>query len=340
MKLSKVIDLFLLSVRADGLSDQTEAWYRNRLARLLAFVGELELQQITVDDLRRFVVSLRDQSVKYEVHRFHKPVKGALSEYTVDGYVRVIRRLFHWLEENGHLPVNVAARLKKPGLPKLPPKAVDIDDIRALLEAAQFSGKYSARDRAIVLFLADTGCRKGGLISLKLRDLHVDKCCALVTEKGRKARYVFFSSATKHALEAWLVVRPDRCEEVFMGQRGCLGDFGVNEILGRLKSRAGVRGRVYPHGFRHWFAKTYLTNGGDLASLADLMGHSTVEVTKQSYAVFLTEELQRKHQMHDVMAELLATEQRRKRPLVKGRQAGKAGKKQKPLKKRGFRSKK
>ena len=70
---------------------------------------------------------------------------------------------------------------------------------------------------------------------------------------------------------------------------------GVNQLLKRLKKRAGVTGRANPHSFRHGFAKDYLMAGGDLASLADLMGHESVETTKTFYAVFEQDDLRRKH---------------------------------------------
>jgi integrase/recombinase XerD len=66
-------------------------------------------------------------------------------------------------------------------------------------------------------------------------------------------------------------------------------------MLKRLKQRAGLAGRANPHSFRHGFAKEYLMEGGDLASLADLMGHESVETTKSFYAVFEQDDLRRKH---------------------------------------------
>jgi site-specific recombinase XerD len=50
-----------------------------------------------------------------------------------------------------------------------------------------------------------------------------------------------------------------------------------------------------PYSFHHRFAKDYLIGGRDLASLADLMGHESVETTKSFYAVFEQDDLRRKH---------------------------------------------
>ncbi|MCJ7824630.1 MAG: site-specific integrase, partial [Anaerolineales bacterium] len=70
----------------------------------------------------------------------------------------------------------------------------------------------------------------------------------------------------------------------------------VLQMLRRLGRRAGVEGRVNPHAFRHGFAREYLRNGGDLASVSDLLGHSQITVTKANYAVFLVEEHRDKHE--------------------------------------------
>jgi site-specific recombinase XerD len=111
---------------------------------------------------------------------------------------------------------------------------------------------------------------------------------------------VFFSERTRDALSAWRTIWQSwewAGDWVFpshnTGEQ--LTVSGVNQVLKRLKKRAGVTGRANPHAFRHGFAKDYLMNGGDLASLADLMGHESVETTKSFYAVFEQEDLRRKH---------------------------------------------
>jgi site-specific recombinase XerD len=79
-----------------------------------------------------------------------------------------------------------------------------------------------------------------------------------------------------------------------LGENKC-EDSGINQLLKRLRKRAGLTGCSNPHAFRHGFAKDYLMNNGDLASLADLMGHESVETTKTFYAIFEQDDLRRKH---------------------------------------------
>jgi site-specific recombinase XerD len=78
----------------------------------------------------------------------------------------------------------------------------------------------------------------------------------------------------------------------------------VRQMLRRQAKRAGVTGRVNPHSFRHMFACEYLLSGGDLATLADLLGHSSVEVTKTFYAIFTFSGLQHVHSRHSPIARM------------------------------------
>jgi hypothetical protein len=79
-------------------------------------------------------------------------------------------------------------------------------------------------------------------------------------------------------------------------------------MLKRRAKRAGVQGRVNPHAFRHAFAREHIKNGGDLATLSQLMGHASVEITKANYAIFTMQELQEKHRRHSPVMRLLGND--------------------------------
>lgn len=310
MNLSQAVELFLVAVQADNLSKHTSAYYHQCLVRLVGFLKDPELTDISTDHLRAFMADLRSQGKKYCNHKFRKPVDGGLSPYTLYAYATSIKRLFNWLEDNEHINPdhNPAIRLRKPKLPRLEKKDVKLDDLRALLVAARSSKPFPQRDYAILLFLIDTACRVGGLVRLRLSDLDLEKCQALVTEKGEKTRFVDFKEMTKAALTEWLAVRPSQTDYVFCSVRGGqLTVWGVDELLSRLKKSAGIQGRSNPHSFRHAFAKLYLMDGGDLATLSDIMGHSDVSVTKQSYAIFARQDVKQKHDEHSPVKRLLET---------------------------------
>jgi site-specific recombinase XerD len=310
MVLSEAIERLITATIADGRSPRTARDYRQKLAGLAAFLGpDRDLASIEADDLRRFVASLRQRSERYTDHAFRDPVAGGLSPASVAGVVRAVKRLFSFLASDGVLASNPARALRTPKLPKgKEPKAASLDDFLAMLAATAGGEPGQLRDRALLLFLADTGARVGGLVGLRLADLDLEHGAAWVTEKGEKRRAVYLTPETVEALRAWLAVRPGgNGGAVFVtleGNHHALTRDGVTQLLRRLKARAGIDGPANPHAFRHAFAREYLRAGGDLATLSDLLGHSDIGVTANSYAVFLPSELQARHAKFSPVAQL------------------------------------
>lgn len=68
-----------------------------------------------------------------------------------------------------------------------------------------------------------------------------------------------------------------------------------------IKQKAGIRGRVNPHSFRHGFAREYIRAGGDIVTLARLLGHENITTTAAFYAVFSDDELQEFHGRYSPM---------------------------------------
>lgn len=310
MLLSEAIEVLIIAVKADGRSDATVRDYRQKLGALERFLGERPVDEITVDDLRRFSADLHGRMSRFDDHPHRDEVPGGLAAASVAGYVRAVKRLFGFLAEEGKITRNPAERLNIPKLGRGEPKACRLEDFQKLLAATAGDSVVSRRDRALLLFLADTGCRVGGLCGLRLADVDLKRQIARLTEKGDKTRWAPFSEPTREALQAWLAVRPDApTDRVFvtLGVRVAtpwLSEDGVGEVLRRLKARCGIDGPVNPHSFRHAFAREYLQSGGDLGTLADLLGHSDVNVTWKFYAIFTGEELAAKHARHSPIARL------------------------------------
>ena len=300
MSLRSAIEAFLLAVEAD-CSPATVETHRYRLVRLNTALGARPVSDVTVEELRRYVVGLRDEP--------------RLGPTTVHGHVRSLKRLFSWLVSEGILSpeANPAQRIRLPRLPDVPPKGIAIEDVRKLLAAAMEMGQEWERRRnlAILLFLADTGCRLQGVAGLSLSDLDLRGRTAIVREKMQQWRFVFLKPVVVEALEQWLEVRgqvagPKAGNAVWVSRRGTpLTRWGIQNMLKRLKKRAGVTGPASAHAFRHGFAINYLLNGGDLATLADLLGHKDIETTKRYYARFRQDQLREQHDRYSPVDDLL-----------------------------------
>jgi len=309
MLLTEAIEALLIATRADGRSPSTVEGYRRKLKPLVAFLSDVPMEEVTTQDLRRYIISLMDRSTRWSDHPYHIEVSGGLSPFTIAGHVRAFKRLFNWLELEGEIQSNPARRIKTPQPKRREPKGTSEQDFLALLATTEAGSVVDLRDKAILLFLADTGCRVQGLCGLRVQDVDFDAMLATVTEKRDKTRLVPFMSVTAGALRAWLEVRPTHYGPwVFVGlgpkAEGALSPNGVAQMLKRRARRADVTGPVNPHSFRHAFARGFLLSGGDLGTLSDLMGHEGVEITKEWYGIFTIQELQEKHRRHSPVAQL------------------------------------
>lgn len=272
---SRALSLFFASL--EGVkSTATIAWYRQRLAGLEDRLGRKQVGRVTISDLRLWRAGLG---------------KRKLSVWTVHGHMRAARRFFAWLVTEGALKVSPAKRLEMPRLTYEPRKGIEYGDMLKMVAAA----RGSPRDFAIVLLLADTACRCGGVANLKVEDLELPIFQATVHEKGSKAREVFLLPRTCEALRAYLKGR--RTGPVFLNQwtgKG-LKPGGIYQVLERLAVCAGVTERWNPHSWRHGAARGMLRRGANLAQVSQILGHSDVSVTVKFYGAFVDAELKAAH---------------------------------------------
>lgn len=287
-ELSAAVEEFL-AAQAGEVSESTRRWYRQRLSDFCRFAGSVCVDDVTTSLLRAYRLHLLDR---------------AMSVHSVHGYQRAVRRLFSWLTAEGVLTRNVARDVPLVKLPPQPPKALTDDDLARIL--ARLPAE-DVRNRAIILFLVDTGCRVGGIVGLRVDDVDVTARVALVTEKGTKARRVFFTERTAESIALYLLVRPAaESDALFVSPLGReITANAIRQMLERVGKRAGVKGRVNPHAFRHAFARSFLKNGGNLAALGRILGHAPgSQVTAQYYAVWDDRELQEYHDRYSPLSNL------------------------------------
>lgn len=132
----------------------------------------------------------------------------------------------------------------------------------------------------VVRFLAATGARVSELIQIKVE--HVNLGYLDLYSKGGKIRRIYFpDSLCTEALE-WCHDRGIRSGFLFLNKNGRLiTPRGINSQLKYLARRYGINpDTVYPHSFRHRFAKNFLSRFNDISLLADLMGHDSIETTR------------------------------------------------------------
>ena len=132
----------------------------------------------------------------------------------------------------------------------------------------------------IVWFLTATGARVSELLQIKAE--HVKAGYLDIYSKGGKLRRLYIPKNLKTEALVWLKERDLESGYIFLNRFG--ERITARGIAQQLKLFAGKYGIntdvVYPHSFRHRFAKNFLERFNDLALLADLMGHESIETTR------------------------------------------------------------
>ena len=277
MLLQKAIERYLRQLAVErGLSKHTAAAYRRDLAAYAAVLedrGVTEVGDIRADDIAAFHSSLADRE---------------LAASSVARHLSSVRGLHRHLVEEGLVTENVAAEHRPPKLPQRLPKAIGVDQMTTLIEAA--GGGVDAtpaqlRDRALLELLYATGARITELVSLDVDDVQED--VVRVTGKGNKQRLVPVGRFARRALDAWLVrgrpafsAKGASTPALFLGARGGrLSRQNAWLILQAVAERAGIA-NVSPHTFRHSFATHLLEGGADVRVVQELLGHASVATTQ------------------------------------------------------------
>ena len=132
----------------------------------------------------------------------------------------------------------------------------------------------------VVRFLAATGARVSELVQIKVE--HVKVGYFDLYTKGGKIRRLFIPKALRKEAEEWLKMNDRESGYLFLNRFGeRITTRGISQQLKNYAEKYGLNTKVvYPHSFRHRFAKNFLEKFNDIALLADLMGHESIETTR------------------------------------------------------------
>lgn len=284
--LEKLVLQFQAFNRAEGKSPDTIDWYETSLHLFLEYLPSQSIQPILsgvdVDTVRTYILNLQKRQ-RYADHPIAKNRDRLLSPVTIQCYIRAIKAFFNWLYREGYTDANRLERLKVPKAPKRLMEPLTESEIGLILSCIDSQTDWGARDSTILLVFLDTGLRLSELVTMTTRDLHLEEGYVKVMGKGQKERVVPFGSAAQRALLKYVYhFRPEplRDERVFLNLDGTpISGNAIQLMIQRLRKASGIA-RLHPHLLRHTFAVNYLMNGGDVFTLQQILGHTTLEMVR------------------------------------------------------------
>jgi integrase/recombinase XerD len=227
--------------------------------------GKGYLEEITREDLAKFVEHEQDRGLKPSTVRMR---------------LASVKAFMRFLIETEIVHPEVISKRMIIKVPDSLPRAIEPDDEEKFLSVID-----DVRNRAIILLLLRTGMRIGELLNTLLRDVNLkeQKIDIWEAQKNRVGRVVYFSDDANGALKAWLKIRDSEKEHVFYALgRDTMSYSAARNMFCKYIEKAGLSYKGYTlHCLRHSNASSLLNAGMPLECLKELLGHSSVEVTRR-----------------------------------------------------------
>ncbi|MBX7187589.1 MAG: tyrosine recombinase XerC [Vicinamibacteria bacterium] len=216
---------------------------------------------------------------------FFADLHGRRASATTAGRkLATFRSFFRFLCREGTLTKNPARSLVGQKKDQRIPTYLQEQEAGELMKSSDNTNKSEERDAAILELLYSTGMRCSEVVGLVLDDVDVGNRSIRILGKGRKERWVPFGKPAHLALTRYLRTRAaiSGGDPVFVGVNGRpLSDRTVRRIVARGLLRASIRTKASTHTLRHSFATHLLQRGGDLRSIQELLGHSSLSTTQR-----------------------------------------------------------
>lgn len=266
----------LVSDWQDYLSNQknysakTAESYLTDLTYFLKFISEYYEQEPNIELLQ-----------KLEVRDFRSWI-ASRSDFTQTSNARAIssvRNFYKYLEKNKLLKNDAIKAIKVSSRGKKLPKAITYEQAISAILNMTIEDWVDARDKAVLLILYGCGLRISEALNLNKNDI---ANTLVVKGKGNKERIVPLIAQVQKAIQDYISICPYQGEILFYGEKGKrLRPEIIQKKLRQLRITHNLPDHTTPHSLRHTFASHLLSEGADLRSIQELLGHESLATTEK-----------------------------------------------------------
>ncbi|MCH5303530.1 MAG: tyrosine-type recombinase/integrase [Ruminococcus sp.] len=238
--------------------------------KTLALIDEELIKSVTSEDILSYLY------YSSSVHKTANSTRG--------NHLSAIKQYFEYLYFHAKLiEVDPAVQIGSPKKPKKLPKYLTLEQALDLLKAVD--GDFKERDMCILVLFLNCGIRISELVGLNYKDIRPDNTI-LIHGKGNKERILYLNKACIQAIEEYKAVRPVdglKDKDAFFVSR-LLNRISTNTVRHMVESnmeKIGLGGQGYsPHKLRHTAATLMHSNGVDIRTLQEVLGHNNLATTQ------------------------------------------------------------
>lgn len=316
MEIHQTIVFFLEDCQSRELRAKTLCSYEQALELFAKWLRETEgierVEDVRETTIRHYIQDLQTRgkytvSVNRSSSAFNHPERredcgAALSNVTINNYLRNLRVFFRWLTEAEEIERNPMKCVRFLPQKRNPREYLTDDEVKRLMRTMNRECFREYRDFVAMLLMLDSGMRLGETLSIEEWQIDLAEKSVLLPEektKSRKARKVFFAQKTARELRRWLRFKEKQCASEFLFPSQNTGrPLRINNYEANFRQyleRAEIEKRVSPHTLRNNFAKRCLMAGMDIYTLSRILGHSSVKTTERAYLDVTSDDLRQRY---------------------------------------------
>jgi len=256
-------------LKIKNYSDHTISNYERDINRFLKFLetDKVDPEDLTNSVITKWIISLR---------------KLGLGNRSIQRNISSLKNFYKFLFKSGLIETNFFESVQSPKIGETLPKALTPEDVEKLLS---FEPKTLAdiRDKAFLELLYSSGLRVSEAVNVNIASFESDFSFVKVLGKGQKERMLPVGKFAKNAITTWIEKRSEitsTSDALFLNKYGNrISIRAMQERLYKISISQGMS-PVSPHMLRHSFATHILESSGDLRSIQEMLGHSSLSTTQ------------------------------------------------------------